>query len=68
MSVKDDYTAIRRDLENLVDLLKSLQEFNYMFTIVPSGLTQDSYQKSHDSNAFRYSPYYVGKKKHIKNQ
>ena len=68
MSVKDDYTAVRRDLENLVDLLKSLQEFNYMFTIVPSGLTQDSYQKSHDSNAFRYSPYYVGKKKHIKNQ
>ena len=66
--LQDNYKSIRKDLENLTSLFRSLGEFGNMFHFVPQDLTTDAQAKSHDSNVDKFSPYYVGRKKAIKLQ
>jgi hypothetical protein len=55
-----------KNLDKIRSLYSSLLDFKYLFTVLPSEFTADSYRKFQDNYFDRYSTNYHGKKKSIK--
>ncbi len=59
------YLELKTAYERLIDLMKALIEFNYIFLNVPSDLSSKTSLDMHASNMDKYNVFYVGKKKFI---
>lgn len=61
-----EYKIIIKNLEKINSLYKNLLDFKYLFTIIPTEFTSETYSKFQTNYLDRYSVFYHGKKTRIR--